>query len=80
MPIEPVPGRLRRFAECNPVSAVTQAARQLFGNVGTKPKGLPASTSWALEHPATYTVLWALAILVIFLPLTTRQFRRAFSR
>ena len=70
-------GPLRTFAEWNPVSAVTEAARQLFGNI---PPGTPAPDSWALQHPATYTLLWSLAILVIFVPLSTRQFRRSVSR
>jgi len=28
----------------------------------------------------TYTLMWTVAILVIFVPLTTRQFRRSVSR
>ena len=42
-------GVLRAFAEWNPVSAVTQAARELFGNG-------PAATggAWSLEHPVAY--------------------------
>ena len=32
VPIETLPGPLKIFAEWNPVSAVTQAARELFGN------------------------------------------------
>ncbi len=77
VPIDTLPGPLRTFAEWNPVSAVTEAARQLFGNIAP---GTPIPDSWALQHPVTYTLLWALAILVIFVPLTTWQFRRAVSR
>jgi len=77
VPITKLPEPLRTFAEWNPVSTVTEAARRLFGNI---PPGTPTPDSWALQHPATYTLLWALAILVIFVPLTTRQFRRSVSR
>jgi ABC-2 type transport system permease protein len=77
VPINTLQGPLRSFAEWNPVSAVTQAARQLFGNI---PPGTPRADSWALQHPATYTLMWSIAILVIFVPLTTRQFRRSVSR
>lgn len=70
-------GPLKTFAEWNPVSAVTEAARQLFGNT---PPGPPVSTSWALENPVVYTLIWSIAILVIFVPLATRQFRRSVSR
>ena len=33
VPLETLPGPLQIFAEWNPVSAVTQAARELFGNI-----------------------------------------------
>ena len=71
-----LPGPLQTFALWNPVSAVTEGARRLFGNI---PPGTPRPDSWALQHPASYTLLWAVAILVIFVPLTTRQFRRSVS-
>jgi ABC-2 type transport system permease protein len=77
VPISTLSGPLRTFAEWNPVSAVTEAARELFGNI---PAGTPSPGSWALQHPVIYTLLWSLAILVVFVPLTTRQFRRSVSR
>ena len=78
--ISTLPEPLRTFAEWNPVSAVTEAARQLFGNIPPVVPGAPVSDSWALQHPATYTLMWCVAILVIFVPLTTWQFRRSVSR
>ncbi len=72
-----LPTVLRVFAEWNPVSAVTQAARELFGNI---PAGTPEPTTWALQHPVAYTLLWAALILAIFVPLSTRQYKRAASR
>jgi ABC-2 type transport system permease protein len=77
VPIATLPGPLRTFAEWNPVSSVTQAARELFGNI---PPKSPTPPGWALQHPVTYTLIWAAAILAIFVPLTTRQFRRSVSR
>jgi ABC-type multidrug transport system permease subunit len=77
VPITTLPGPLRTFALWNPVSAVTEAARRLFGNI---PPGTPHPDSWALQHPVTYTLLWSVAILVVFVPLSTRQFRRSVSR
>jgi len=41
----PTPRRI--FAEWNPVSAVTQAARELFGNL---PPGTPEPTVWPLQN------------------------------
>jgi ABC transporter DrrB family efflux protein len=77
VPISTLSGPLLTFAEWNPVSAVTQGARQLFGNI---PAHTPAPGSWALQHPVIYTLLWSAAILAVFVPLTTRQFRRSVSR
>ena len=77
VPISTLPGPLRAFAEWNPVSTVTQGARELFGNI---PAGTPEPTSWALQHAIVYTLIWAGAILVVFVPLATRQYRRAASR
>jgi ABC-2 type transport system permease protein len=77
VPIFTLPGPLRTFAEWNPVSSVTQASRELFGNI---PPNTPTPDSWALQNPVAYTLLWSVAILVIFVPLATRQFRRSVSR
>jgi ABC transporter DrrB family efflux protein len=77
VPINTLSGALQTFALWNPVSAVTESARRLFGNI---PPGTPTPDSWALQHPVTYTLIWAVAILVIFVPLTTWQYRRSVSR
>ena len=77
VPLQSMPGPLRAFAEWNPVSTVTQASRQLFGNI---PKGTPAPSGWALHHAALYTAIWSLAIIAVFAPLANRQFRRSISR
>ena len=79
VPLASLPGPLRAFAEWNPVSAVTLAARQLFGNTDPGPTAA-APTAWALQHPELYTVVWAVAILVVFVPLASWQYRRAASR
>jgi len=77
VPLESFPGALRTFAEWNPVSSVVQAARVLFGNLQP---GTPEPTAWPLQHPALYTVLWGVAMLVVFVPLTVRQYQRAAAR
>ena len=76
VPIVTLPGPLRTFAEWNPVSSVTHAARELFGNI---PPNTPVP-GWALQHAVIYTLIWSVAILVVFVPLTTRQYRRSVSR
>ncbi|MEU8109172.1 ABC transporter permease [Nonomuraea muscovyensis] len=72
-----LPGPLRPIAEWNPVSAVIQAARELFGN--TTP-AMPAAGAWPLQHPVAAALLWSVLLLVVFVPLSTRLYKRAVSR
>jgi ABC transporter DrrB family efflux protein len=67
-----MPTVLRAIADWNPVSAVTAAARQLFGN----PNPSAAVHAWPMQHPVAASVLWSMAILAVFAPLATHVFRR----
>lgn len=73
MPTENLPGVLRTFAEWNPVSSVTQAPRELFGNI---PPGTPAPTAWPLQNPALYTIIWIIAIIAVFAPLAVHRYAK----
>jgi ABC transporter DrrB family efflux protein len=77
VPIETMPEALQTFAEWNPVSAVTQAARELFGNI---PPGTPEPTVWPLQNPILYTLIWVVIFIAIFAPLSIRQYKRAARR
>ncbi len=77
VPTSNLPTVLRVVADWNPVSSVTQAARQLFGNTGSDP--LP-DHPWSLHHPVLYTLAWIAGILAVFVPLAVRQYKRAASR
>lgn len=77
VPLEHLPSVLRAFAEWNPVSSVTQAIRRLFGN--TLGVSSP-SHAWPIEHPVLYTLLWCVAIMALFVPLSVRQYQRAALR
>ena len=79
VPLDTLPGPLRVFAEWNPVSAVTQAARELFGNPDPNPAAVP-SDAWSLQHPQLYTLIWAVAVVAVFAPLANAQYKRATSR
>jgi ABC transporter DrrB family efflux protein len=72
-----LPTPLRVFAEWNPVSSVTQAARELFGNI---PAGAPEPTVFPLQHPVAYTLLWIVAIIAVFAPISARRYRIATSK
>lgn len=74
VPAENLPGPLKTFAEWNPVSAMTQAARELFGNI---PPGSPEPAVWPLQNAEIYTLIWIVALIGVFAPLATRQYKRA---
>ena len=76
VPTNDFPTVLRVIAEWNPVSTLTEGARQLFGN--TSPL-LPPADVWPMQHPVLYTLLWSAGILAVFVPLATRQYERAAS-
>jgi ABC transporter DrrB family efflux protein len=77
VPINGMPSVLKAIANWNPVSSVTQASRQLFGNTGSGP--LPHSP-WSLHHPIIYTLIWIVGLLAVFVPLCVRRYKRAASR
>jgi len=67
---------LRAISNWNPVSAAAQSARNLFGNNGN----LKPIHTWPMLHPELYTIIWSVALVAIFLPLSVRQYRKAASR
>jgi ABC-2 type transport system permease protein len=77
VPSTNLPGPLRVIAEWNPVSAVTQAARELFGN--THPL-LKTPDAWPLQHAVLASLIWTAVLLLIFIPLAISRYRKAVSR
>ena len=71
-PTEPMPRWLRVIAEWNPVSSLTQAIRELWGN------GPPAppEAQLPLHHPVLATILWSLAITAVIAPFALRAYAR----
>ena len=74
---EELPGPLQTFAEWNPVSAVAQAVREQFGNLGSLPQLRGEPDAWSLQHPIAYTLISVAVILAIFVPLSVRQYKKA---
>jgi ABC-2 type transport system permease protein len=72
VPTQHMPTVLRVIADWNPVSAVTAAARQLWGN----PNPSATIPAWPMQHPVAASLLWSVALLVIFAPLATLLYRR----
>lgn len=72
VPTERMPVVLRDFADWNPVSAVTAAARQLFHN----PNPSATIDAWPMQHPVAASLAWSLVLLALFAPLASALYRR----
>jgi ABC-2 type transport system permease protein len=70
VPTARMPAWLRVIADWNPISALTAACRQLFGN----PAAMTAHAPLPLQHPVTATLAWSAALLTAFVTLTVRRF------
>jgi ABC-2 type transport system permease protein len=77
VPSDNLPTALRIFAEWNPVSAATQAARERFGNI---PPGTPEPDAWSLQNPELYILAWVAITIAVFAPLAIRRYQRARAR
>lgn len=77
VPSENLPTPLRIFAEWNPVSALVQSARELFGNA---PPGAPVGDAWPAQHPVLTVVVSIVVMLLVFVPLSIRKYRALGSR
>lgn len=71
-----LPGPLEAFANWNPVSALVQAARELFGNTGSA----PVPDVWPMQHPVLTVLAGGALLLVVFVPLCVRRFGSVSSR
>jgi len=71
-PTERMPPWLRTIAEWNPISALSQAARVLWGNG----PAAPPDAAFPMHHPVEATLVWAVAITAVMAPLSVRAFRR----
>jgi ABC transporter DrrB family efflux protein len=71
-PTESMPTWLRVIAEWNPVSALTAACRDLWGN-GTPPA---ANSQLPLQHPVVSSLIWSVVFTAVFAPLAVAAFRR----
>ena len=77
VPMDNFPAPLKAFASWNPVSALTLAVRELFGNTNAL---FPAPDSWPLQNAKLVSVIWILVILAIFIPLAIRAYKKAAAR
>ena len=72
VPSQQMPSWLQVIAEWNPVSALTQACRELWGN------GMPAgpNDAWPLQHAIVASIIWSIVLTATFAPLALATYRR----
>ncbi len=68
VPTGGMPGWLATVAEWNPMSAVVQAGRDLFGNPSA-----PAA-AWPMQHAVPAALLWCAVLLLVCGPFAVRKF------
>ena len=70
VPPETMPSWLQSLAEWNPLSAIVQACRELFGN-----QSLVESDAWPMQQPVLASLLWCAIIIGVFAPLAIRKYK-----
>jgi len=76
VPAESLPRPLEIFADWNPVSALVQAARDLFGNTQES----IVRDTFGIQYPVITVLIGVFLLLLVFVPLCIRQFARTSSR
>ncbi|MEU6303555.1 ABC transporter permease [Streptomyces chartreusis] len=71
IPTDGLPDWLRTVAEWNPISAVTTALRDLFGNAP-----VPQGAAWPVAHPVAGSLMWCAVLIAVFAPLAVRRYGR----
>jgi ABC-2 type transport system permease protein len=77
VPVSSMPGVLKVVAQWNPVTTLSDALRELFGNPNTP---VAPGDPWSIAHPVAYTSLWIVAILVVCAPLAVRVYSRSIAK
>ncbi|MFF4834286.1 ABC transporter permease [Streptomyces sp. NPDC001315] len=69
IPTDNLPGWLRTLAEWNPISAVTTALRDLFGNAP-----VPDGAAWPVAHPVAGSLAWCAVLIAVFAPAAVSRY------
>jgi ABC transporter DrrB family efflux protein len=77
VPVASMPGPLKAVAQWNPVTTLSDALRELFGNPNTPTQ---AGDPWSIANPVAYTWLWIIGIIVCCAPLAVRIYSRSIAR
>jgi ABC-2 type transport system permease protein len=77
VPVASMPGPLQGIAEWNPVTTLSDALRELFGNPNTPTQ---AGDAWSIANPVAYTWIWIVGIVVVCAPLAVRMYSRSIAK
>jgi ABC-2 type transport system permease protein len=72
-----LPQPLQAIADWNPVSAITLALRDMWGNA---PVGPARGSGFPAAHPVAASWLWIVGLLAVFVPLAVHRYRIAARR
>ena len=72
VPTQHMPTVMRVFANWNPISVVTAACRQLWGN----PNPSATIQTWPMQHALVASLAWSICLIAVFAPLAVHLFRR----
>ena len=74
VPVASMPGPLRTVAEWNPITTLSDALREGFGNPNTP---VAPGDPWSIANPELYTWLWVIGIVVVCAPIAVRAYARS---
>jgi ABC-2 type transport system permease protein len=77
VPVASMPGPLKVVAEWNPITTLSDALRELFGNPNTP---TVAGDPWSIANPVAYTWIWIVGIVVVCAPLAVRLYSRSIAK
>ena len=77
VPVASMPGPVKAIAQWNPVTTLSDALRELFGNPNTPTE---VGDPWSIANPVAYTSLWIIGILVVCTPLAVRIYSRSIAK
>ena len=77
VPVASMPGPLKVVAEWNPITTLSDALRELFGNPNTP---TAAGDPWSIANPVAYTWLWIIGIVVVCAPIAVRLYSRTIAK
>ncbi len=77
VPVDSMPGPLKTIAQWNPITTLSDALRELFGNPNTP---VQPGDPWSISHPVAYTLIWVVAIVVVVAPVAVRIYSRSIAK